>query len=87
MAREIVQRPLDTLVLEAQGIAEVDYTAAQALREVIEDCRGRGIDFRIARLESVRARQSLERFGVLALLGPDKVFLSVAQAIAARPKA
>jgi MFS superfamily sulfate permease-like transporter len=87
MAREIAKRPLDLVVLEAQGIAEVDYTAAQALRAVIEDCRGRGIDFTIARLESARARQSLERFGVLALLGPDKVFLSVAQAIAARPKA
>ncbi|MBS0523842.1 MAG: SulP family inorganic anion transporter [Proteobacteria bacterium] len=84
MAAEIAKRPLDTLVLEALGIAEVDYTAAQALREVIEDCRGRGIDFAIARLESARARRSLERFGVLALLGSDRIFLSVAQAVEAR---
>ena len=70
-------------MLEAHGIAEIDYTAAQALREVIEDCRGRGIDFAIARLESARARRSLERFGVLDLLGPDRVFLSVAQALEA----
>ena len=75
MAAEIAKRPVDRLglvVLEALGIAEVDYTAAQALREVIEDCRGRGIDFAIARLESARARRSLERFGVLELLGADK---------------
>jgi MFS superfamily sulfate permease-like transporter len=87
MTREIGKRPIDTLVLEAQGIAEIDYTAAQALRAVIEDCRAGGIDFAIARLESTRARRSLERFGVLELLGADRVFLSVAQAIEAqKPK-
>ncbi|MBU3537126.1 sodium-independent anion transporter, partial [Alkalihalobacillus clausii] len=69
--------------LEALGIAEVDYTAAAALRAVIEDCRARGIGFAIARLESERARRSLERFGVLAVLGRDRLFLSVAQAVAA----
>jgi MFS superfamily sulfate permease-like transporter len=84
MQAVIARRPVDVLVLEALGIAAVDYTAAQALREVIEDCRAHGIDFAIARLESARARQSLERFGVLALLGADRVFLSVAQALEAR---
>jgi SulP family sulfate permease len=90
MQAAIAQRPGDTpidiVVLEALGIAAVDYTAAQALRDVIEDCRARGIDFTIARLESARARHSLERFGVLELLGADRVFLSVAQAIDARRK-
>jgi MFS superfamily sulfate permease-like transporter len=71
------------VILEAQGIAEVDYTAAAALRAVIEDCRRRGHDFAIARLESERARQSLERFGVLEVLGPDRLFLSVAHAVEA----
>jgi MFS superfamily sulfate permease-like transporter len=81
MKGALARRPVETVVLEAQGIAEVDYTAAQTLRAVIEDCRARGIAFAIARLESARARQALERFGVLELLGPDKVFLSVAQAL------
>jgi len=82
--RAPVTAPLSIVVLEALGIAEVDYTAAQALRDVIEDCRRRHIDFAIARLESARARRSLERFGVLELLGPDRLFLSVAQALDAR---
>jgi MFS superfamily sulfate permease-like transporter len=86
MKAAMAKRPVGILVLEALGIAEVDYTAAQALRAVIEDCRARGIAFAIARLESARARRSLERFGVLALLGPDKVFLSVAQALEAGAK-
>jgi MFS superfamily sulfate permease-like transporter len=86
ITRQPTGTPLKLVVLEALGIAAVDFTAAQALRAVIEDCRNRGIDFAIARLESARARQSLERFGVLKLLGADRVFLSVAQAIEARAK-
>jgi MFS superfamily sulfate permease-like transporter len=84
MTAAIAARSIDVVVLEALGIAELDFTAAQALREVLEDCRRRGIDFAIARLESARARQSLERFGLIDLLGRDRLFLSVAQALAAR---
>ena len=72
------------VVLEGGGIADVDYTAAQAMREVIEDCQTRKIEFAIARLQSVRARHALDRFGVLELLGRDHLFPSVAEAIAHR---
>lgn len=75
------------VVLEAGGIATVDYTAAQTLRSLIESCRDRGIVFAIARLESVRARDALEKFGVLATLGADRLFMSVAEAVAAIPVA
>ncbi|MFI5001338.1 MAG: SulP family inorganic anion transporter [Reyranellales bacterium] len=75
--------PLSLVVLEAGGIADIDYTAAQALREVIEDCRAHRIDFAIARLQSVRANKALAQFGVLDLLGHDRLFLSVADAVAA----
>jgi MFS superfamily sulfate permease-like transporter len=74
-------RPLSLVVLEGVGIADIDYTAAQALRDVIEACRQRDIAFAIARLESTRARQALQRFDVLALLGTDRLFLSVAEAV------
>jgi len=82
--RAPVDTPLNTVVLEALGIADIDFTAAQALRDVIEHCRQRHIDFAIARLESERARRALERFGVIDLLGADRLFLSVAQALDAR---
>jgi len=72
---------LKLVVLEANGIAEVDYTAADALRQAIETCRIRGLAFAIARLESARARHSLRRFGVLDFLGEDHLFLSVAEAV------
>jgi sulfate permease, SulP family len=71
---------LKLVVLEASSIVEIDYSAAQALREAIEKCRARKIDFAVARLESVRAQQSFEQFGVKAALGTDRIFHSVDEA-------
>jgi len=74
------------LVLEATGIVEIDFTAAQVLAEIIRRCHAEGIDFAIARLESPRAEEALARFGINQLLGPDHVFRSVEEAIHARSK-
>jgi SulP family sulfate permease len=72
------------LVLEATGIVEIDFTAAQVLTEIISQCHDDGIDFAIARLESSRAQDAIVRFGIDALLGPDRQFHSVEEAIRAR---
>jgi SulP family sulfate permease len=72
------------IVLEATGIVEIDFTAAQILSDIIRECRSRGVDFAIARLESLRAQDALTRFGINSLLGPDRQFRSVEEAIAAR---
>ena len=72
------------LVLEATGIVEIDFTAAQVLTEVIRQCHGAGVDFAIARLESTRAQAALVRFGIQTVLGPDREFQSVEEAIRAR---
>jgi len=69
------------VVLEASGIADIDFTAARSLAELISHCRAGNIRFAIARLESVRAHKALERFGVLAELGPDHLFHSVDEAV------
>jgi sulfate permease, SulP family len=72
------------LVLEATGIVEIDFTAAQILTEIIRQCHEDGIDFAIARLESSRAQDALVRFGIAALLGAGREFHSVEEAICAR---
>jgi SulP family sulfate permease len=72
------------IVLEATGIVEIDFTAAQILIEIIRQCREEGVDFAIARLESSRAQEALVRFGIASLLGPDRQFHSVEEAIRAR---
>lgn len=76
-------RPVALVVLEAGGIANIDFTAANALKATIAACRGAGTDFAIARLQSARAERALERFGVLAALGPGRLFHSVEEAVTA----
>ena len=70
-------------VLEATGIVEIDFTAAQVLTGVIRDCHAQGIIFAIARLESERAQEALTRFHVHDVLQPDRLFRSVEEAIRA----
>jgi sulfate permease, SulP family len=71
------------IVLEATGIVEIDFTAAQILGDIIRTCRAAGVDFAIARLESVRAQDAIARFGIAPLLGTDHLFHSVEEAIRA----
>ena len=81
--REAVARAgggLRLVVLEASSIVEIDYTAARILGDVIAQCRARGVDFAIVRLESVRAQAALESYGVMATLGRDRLFHSVDEA-------
>jgi len=73
--------PLSLVILEASGIADVDFTAAQALIEILNHCRAANIRFAVARLESIRAHMALNRFGVLHELGPDHLFHSVDEAV------
>lgn len=69
------------VVLEASNIVEIDYTAAQSLIETITHCRKTGAIFAIARLESLRAQSALARFGIAELVGPQRIFHSVDDAI------
>jgi MFS superfamily sulfate permease-like transporter len=69
-------------VLEASSIVEIDFTAAEILRDVIAKARAAGVDFAVARLESVRAQAAFERYGVTGLLGADHIFRSVAEGVA-----
>ena len=71
---------LRLVVLEASSIVEIDFTAARILRTAIERCRARGVDFAVVRLESLRAQAAFEQFGVMAALGPDRLFHSVDEA-------
>jgi hypothetical protein len=71
------------IVLEAIGIVEIDFTAAQILSDVVGACRSADVDFAIARLESIRAQDAIGRFGIGPLLAAGKLFHSVEEAISA----
>jgi SulP family sulfate permease len=71
------------LVLEASGMPEIDFTAAQELRDLFRECRTRGVTVAVARLESLRAQDAFERFGLFDVLPRDRVFHSVDEAVRA----
>jgi MFS superfamily sulfate permease-like transporter len=73
--------PIRLIVIEANALAEIDYTGATVLADLIRELRNRGVDVAVARLESVRAQQSFARLGLFTLLGRDHVFRSVQEAI------
>jgi len=68
-------------VLEASSIVTIDFTAATLLGEVIDEVKAAGLGFAVARLESVRAQEAFERFGLGERLGEAGMFLSVEAAI------
>jgi len=69
------------VVIEASGVVEIDFTAAQALLDLLRECRDDGVTVAVARLESTRAQQAFERFGLYAVLPRDHVFRSVDEAV------
>ena len=69
------------LVLEASGIPEIDFTAAQTLRDLIKACDASGVMVAVARLESLRAQDAFERFGIHDVLPRERVFHSVDEAV------
>jgi sulfate permease, SulP family len=73
--------PCRLVVIEANGVIDIDYTGSQMLQQVIEDLHRRGIRVALARLESERAQRAAERTGLVRVLGADQVFRSVEEAI------
>ena len=69
------------LVLEASGMVEIDFTAAQVLLDLFKACREEGATIAIARLESTRAQDAFERFGLYDALPREHVFHSVDEAV------
>ncbi|MHC2439618.1 SulP family inorganic anion transporter [Bradyrhizobium sp. USDA 4451] len=69
------------LVIEASGMVEIDFTAAQGLRDLFRECRDDGVTVAVARLESTRAQEAFERFDLYDVLRRDHVFHSVDEAV------
>jgi len=69
------------LVIEASGIVEIDFTAAQILLDLIKRCQAGDVTVAMARLESTRAQEAFERFGLYDILSRDRIFFSVEEAV------
>ena len=80
-AIDALSEPCRLVVIEANGIIDIDYTGAQVLLQLIDDLRKQKIDVALARLESQQAQNSAARTGLIAALGADHVFRSVEDAV------
>jgi high affinity sulfate transporter 1 len=67
--------PLRWLVIDATAVTELDYSAGQAVRELYEDLRSRGV---VMALIVVRGQHhgALERYGLVDLIGANRIFQS-----------
>lgn len=82
--RAILQSATDKpklIVLEGNSISQIDFTAATVMRKIIRECHDSHVDFAIARLESQHAQEAVRRFELDQVLGPNRIFHSVEEAI------
>jgi MFS superfamily sulfate permease-like transporter len=73
--------PVKLLVIEASGMIDIDYTGSQILQQTIAELRSRSIDVAIARLSDQVAQEEASRTGLIAALGPERLFKSVEEAV------
>src|SRR5579863_6884671 len=71
------------LVIEADAIVELDYTGAKILGDAVKRLQARGVTVAVARLESVRAQASFARQGLMRMIGEQRIFHSVEEAVRA----
>ena len=74
--------PVRALVLDANGISDIDYTGVRMLGELIAELKQREVAIGMARSSHLIHRQ-LERGGLLQSLGPDRMFATVEEAAGA----
>lgn len=82
--RTLVGEPsrLRWLIVDAGAITNVDYTAAQVMRELIPDLTARGVALVLAHVES-DLQPDLDRHHLTEAIGTDRIFDSLHQALAA----
>jgi MFS superfamily sulfate permease-like transporter len=83
--RELVataSHPVQVLILDADGISDIDYTGLQALRELTTELGQRGTTVGIARASHL-VHHNLKHGALLKQIGSDHLFPSVEGAVAA----
>ena len=73
-------RPLHAVVLDADGISDLDYTGLQAMRMLNIELSRRGVTLAVARASRL-VHDDLKHGALLQQLGADHLFSSVADAV------
>jgi MFS superfamily sulfate permease-like transporter len=80
-ALDAAPAPVKLLVIEASGMIDIDYTGSQILQRTIAELRSRSIGVAIARLSDPQAQAQAGQTGLIAALGPERVFRTVEEAV------
>ncbi len=72
--------PVKRVIVTAEPVTSVDVTASDALVELVEALRARGIELCFAELKD-RVKDKLARFGSLAVLGEENFFETINSAV------
>jgi len=76
--------PVRWFLVEASAITSVDYSAARAVRELQQDLRREGVALVLARVTD-ELRADLDRHRLTAVVGADRIFVTLHEALAAMP--
>ncbi len=74
--------PVHWIVVDAGAITDIDYSAAQALRELLNELDRQGVSVAFARVSSY-LKADLDRHGITAAIGETRIFSTLHEAIAA----
>jgi SulP family sulfate permease len=73
--------PADTLIIDAEGVSDIDTTAIQQLDELMDDLDTADVTVYAARVRQP-VREMLARSGLTERIGEDSIFLEVDDAVA-----
>ena len=77
---DFAAEPVHALVLDANGMSDIDYTGVRMLGELVAELKQRKVVTAIARSSHLIHRE-LKRSGLLQSLGPDRLFATVEEAV------
>jgi SulP family sulfate permease len=78
--RTVVTETTHTLVLDANGVSDIDFTGARALGALVTELKGKGVTMAMARASHL-VHHDLKHGGILATIGADRLFDSVEDAV------
>lgn len=78
------KKPVNTLILDAGAISDIDYTGAEALKKIAARCMGDNIKFSIAHV-SPGLQVLFDNYGVTEIVGSDFIYQSLREAVRSQP--
>ena len=82
--RELIERapqPVRWFVIDASAVTDVDFSAAKTLRDLFNELKAKNVSVAFGRVDPA-LRADLERHGVAAIVGEDRILASLHSALA-----